>query len=97
MLEKLLSFGKKRRGVAKVMGLIIAIIFTAVLSPLAIYLTNQVINVIPQPTNPQLSSAYNNTVSNVKFSFSLAHIEPILSVFALILILLLGFLYTRQK
>ena len=94
MLEKLSRFfGKRRRGLSRVTGIIIAIIFVAVMLPLGIYVTDQVLNAMPQPTNPSLSTALNNTVSNVGSAFNITSIVPIVMVAGGIIAVLMGYLY----
>ena len=99
MLKKLLAFfGKRRRGVARVMSLIIAIIFVTVLLPLGICIADQVTNALPQPSNPQLTTAYNSTVNNIEAAFSIADIKHIIPLVFVIISILIGVLiYVIQK
>lgn len=76
----------------KVMDFLTAII----LSPLLIYIVIEINDAKPRLSNPQLSLAYNNTISNIETLFSIIDIKCIIMPFFIISIILLGvYLYIK--
>ena len=97
MLEKL--FGKRiRKGLGHVaQSIILIVVLVGVTYAFKEWIIDKIISVIPQPSNPELSTAYNNTITNVGLAFSITSIAPIIIIVGGIIAILMGYLYLVSR
>jgi len=86
----------KRRGITKVLAVIVLLVFISVMLPLGILVVDKINNAMPTPSNTQLASAQNNTISNVATAFDIASIIPLVAIAGLIISILVAYFYLRR-